>query len=455
MGRRGEAIRVPAGLRPLLERPGDWPQTDAWRVVAAACRASGVVAWAARVEPPSGPSRLLAGRSPSRPGIIQSECVDALVAALKVTPPGCAVEVVAPTSLRYLIEGATFPANTPERCLAELAAGRHIWPRYALGDLEAPVAECLERAYASLAPLRWPGEAALGTHYALYVDGGCTRYVCASAWVLRRGGATLAERAWCVPGAIEPDAVRLSEFLAAAEGLAAVPPGSQVALLTDHADVTDFGVRGVPAFRPSARVAPILECIRQGGADRQVTWYWAARQETEGQQRCQVLIDRQLSAASAWTRFTGACLKVGVRRVFVPGFEKWLAPREPLTDQRGEQWSATFERRDAYLAADDVSPRLYVRQLQLANVPDLSLVEAFGRSRAASWCERLLSHAPVARATAAFVGELRNGCPLLVLLYEPDIAVLVHARPGATFGDVLDAGTGIHEVDLAVRLPLT
>jgi hypothetical protein len=37
----------------------------------------------------------------------------------------------------------------------------------------------------------------------------------------------------------------------------------------------------------------------------------------------------------------------------------------------------------------------------------------------------------------------------VVLLYEPDLAVLVQARPGATPGDVLEAATQIHEVKLA------
>jgi hypothetical protein len=295
--------------------------------------------------------------------------------------------------------------------------------------------------------LRWSGETAVETAYTLYADGGCTPHACASAWVLRRHGATLDEHAWCVPGPIEPDAVRLAEFLAAAEGLAAVPPGNQVAVVTDHADVTDFGVRGVAAFRPSARVAAVLERLRQRSAARQVTWYWAARQETDGQRRCQALIDRQLRAASALARFTEACLAAGVHRARVPDFEKWLAPREPLTDQRGEHWSATFERRDTYMAANNPSVRVYVRQLELDRALDQSLVEAFGRSRPATWCERLVPYSPLADAAAVFLGELRNGLTLLVLLYEPDTAVLVHARPGATLSDVLDAGATIHEIE--------
>jgi hypothetical protein len=48
-------------------------------------------------------------RTASRPGIVHSECVDALSAALRAVPEGDAVEVIAPTSLRYLVEGAAFP----------------------------------------------------------------------------------------------------------------------------------------------------------------------------------------------------------------------------------------------------------------------------------------------------------------------------------------------------------
>jgi ribonuclease HI len=373
-------IRIPAGLQPLLARPPNWPIAGAWRVFAAACRASGVVAWAARLEGPDGEVTWFQGRTASRPGIIQSECVDALTAALRAVPEGDAVEVIAPTSLRYLVEGAAFPDGTPERCLWELARTRRAWPRYALGDLEAPVAQCLKRAYTELAPLRWPGEAALGSRYVVYADGGCTPESCASAWVLRQSGQTLAEHAWCLPGPIEPDAVRRAEFLAATEGLAAAPPGSQVAVVTDHADVTDFGVRGVAAFRPSRSVAPILQDLRRRGAERQVTWYWAARQETGGQRRCQLLIDRQQQAATAWRRFARACLAAGVRRVCAPAFDQWLAPREPLVDQPGEDWSATFERRDRYLAAEGASPRVYVRQLRLDRATGLSMACAFARS---------------------------------------------------------------------------
>jgi hypothetical protein len=92
----------------------------AWSVAAAACRASGMVAWAARVQEPGlGEPIWLSGRAESQPPIVQSECVPALIAALDGTPIGAAVEVFAPTSLRYSIAGAAFPPDSPERRLAE------------------------------------------------------------------------------------------------------------------------------------------------------------------------------------------------------------------------------------------------------------------------------------------------------------------------------------------------
>jgi hypothetical protein len=153
---RAAAIAVPLHLRPLLERPRDWPAA-AWAVAAAACRVSGMVAWAARLQAPGADEpHWLRGRAESQPHILQSECVPALIAALEATPIGAPVEVIAPTSLRYLIEGAMFPVDSPQRRLADLALRRRIWARYALGDLEAVTNACLREAYASLAPLRWP-----------------------------------------------------------------------------------------------------------------------------------------------------------------------------------------------------------------------------------------------------------------------------------------------------------
>ena len=208
------AIRVPASLSPLLERPADW--SAAWRVVTAACRASGVVAWAARVDPPgTGEVRWLQGRSPSQPDVVQSECVPALIAALEATPVGADVEVVAPTSLRYLTEGAAFPPDSPQQHLARVAARRRVWARYALGALEPLVASCLQHPYDSLAPLRWPGR---NRDLVLYTDGGCTPATCAAAWVLRRGDATVAERAWALDAHGVPDRVRDADVLRATYG---------------------------------------------------------------------------------------------------------------------------------------------------------------------------------------------------------------------------------------------
>ena len=446
MGRRGEIV-VPRALQPLLVRPPDWPGHAAWRVSAAACRASGVLAWAARVQQPDGEADWIEGTSPSRPAVVQSECVDALIAALERTPRGAAVELIAPTSLRYLVEGDAFPADTPEHRLAQLARERRVWARYALGELEAPVAECLIRAYVNLTPLRWPGEAALGASFVLYADGGCSPEACASAWVLRRGGQPVAEQAWCLPGglAVQRDGVRLAEFTAAAEGLGAVPSGAAVALVTDHADVTDFGVRGVPAFRPSRDVAPILRDLRERAAARQVAWYWAARSETDGQRRCQVLIDRQLRAATARQRFLAACQAAGLSRVLAPDFNAWLAPREPLVrdGQAEEEWAASFERRERYLAADPTSPRVYVRQLRLRVGQAGKLSQAFLRSKAAGWCDVLNHHPPLAGASAAFLGELRSHFHLLALLFEPDLAILVQTRPGASVDDIREAAAHV------------
>jgi hypothetical protein len=310
------------------------------------------------------------------------------------------------------------------------------------------VAACLVRAYARLAPLRWPGEAALGQSYVVYADGGCTAAACASAWLLRRAGATLVERAWCLPGTVERDGVRRAEFLAAAEGLAAVPPGAEVAVVTDHADVTDFGVRGVPAFRPSPDVAPILRHLRERAAARQVQWYWAARDETAGQRRCQVLIDRHLRAASARQRFLATCRAAGLQTVLAPDFVAWLAPREPLVGQPGDaqEWAATFEPRQRYLAADPSSPRVYVRQMRLGRGRGSNVRQAFLESRAAGWCDVLAEHPPVAGASAAFAGELRSRFDLLALLFEPDLALLLQTRPGARRSDLEDAARHVRRL---------
>lgn len=437
-------ISVPTSLQPLLDRPADWP--PAWRVAVAACRASGVVAWAARLESPAACEPCwLQGRSPSQPNVVQSECVPALIAALEAIPVGAAVEVIAPTSLRYLVEGAAFPPGSPQYNLAELAATRRIWARYALAELEAPVATCLSRAYDSLAPLRWSAQE---SGLVLYTDGGCTPEACAAAWVLRRDGATVAERAWALDAQAAPDQVRLAEFSAAADGLAAIPGSEPVAVVSDHADLSDFGACGVPAFRPSGPVASVLEAIRERSEARQVGWYWAAHDETEGQRRCQALVDRQVRAAPAYDRFIAACTAARLRRLWLPCFERWLAPREPLVDDPHADWAATFERRDCFLAANPGCPRLYLRQARLQVRGDVSLVGAFVASPAGGWCDKLVEHEPLAGAQTARLMYLRSGFVGLALLFEPDAALLIQTRPGARLEDVLDAAAAVRGVTI-------
>jgi hypothetical protein len=444
MGRRAAAISVPPCLQPLLEKPRAWP-VHAWRIGVAACRASGMVAWAAQVQAPGSDEPCwLSGHDESQPHIVQSECVPALIAALEVTPVDAAVEVIAPTSLRYLCEGVRFPIGSPQRRLAALARERSIWARYALGELEAVARACLVRAYASLAALRWPGNE---DGLVLYTDGGCMSDVCAAAWVLRQDGNTVAECAWRLEAERAPDCVRLAEFSAAAEGLAAVPTAARVALISDHADVSDFGVRGVPAFRASPLVAGVLRTLQARAATRDVHWYWARRHETDGQLRCQELIERQTRDGRAYQRFITTCRGTGLGRVFVPRFDCWLAPREPIIGELPYQWAATFERRDRFLAATTLRRQLYVRQLRLDRVAHADLSAAFLASPAAGWCAELAPREPLAGAQAAWLGRLRSGFLMLALLFEPDAALLIQTRPGADLGDVLDAAAVVSAVE--------
>jgi hypothetical protein len=451
---------VPAELAPLLAQPAGWQPTRAWRISAAACRASGAVAWAAQVQPPDGPPRWLSGLSPSRPRVIQSECVESLAAALAQVPSDEPVEVICPTSLRYLAQGRAAAPGTPERRLAELAAGRRLWARYALGSLEALTDACLARAYAVLVPLRWPGEdaatAALrsggaANPYVLYADGGCARGVAVGAWVLRREGQNVAERCWTLDQTAGRDGVRLAEFGAAADGLRALPDRAAVALVTDHVDITDFGVRGEPSFSPSPRVAAVLEQVRGLAERRMVRWYWAERVETEGQRRCQALITRRLQAAHARPRFLAACAQLGLDRVRIPDFARWLAPRGPSGGARrawpdtAEEWSATFERTERFLAAGPSSPRLYLRQLRVSVQPGELLAAAFARSTVAGWCDELLPRGPLAGAPASYVGHLRSGFAIVALLFDPHTVLLLQSRPGATLAHAIDAAACVVE----------
>jgi hypothetical protein len=458
MPRRAE-IAVPLELQPLLARPPDWAPREAWRAVAAACRASGYVAWAARLQPPGGPSFWLTGLARSRPRVVQSECVEALAAALERVPRGAAVEVICPTSLRYLVQGRDFAPGTPERRLAELAAGRRLWARYALGELEALADACLARAYTVLEPVRWPGEAALqppgggpaGAPYVLYGDGGCARGVCAAAWVLRQDGCTRRERCWTLEAPAERDAVRLAEFTAVADGLRALPEGVAVAVVNDHVDVADFGVHGVPAFAPGRRVARVLDELRACAGARRVRWYWAERAETEGQRRCQALIQRRLRATHARERFLAACAQARMRRVYLPDFARWLAPRGPAPSARRawpgahEEWAAAFEHAESFLATGPPGPRLYLRQLTLDAAAHPGLAAAFETSVIARWCVELGRRAPLANSAATYVGRLRSGFAVVALLFEPRTALLVQPRPGAELAHALDAAATVAE----------
>ncbi len=242
--------------------------------------------------------------------------------------------------------------------------------------------------------------------------------------------------------------MRLAEFSAAADGLAAVPSGARVALISDHADPSDFGVRGVPAFRPSAPVAYVLQAIRQQSEERNVAWYWAEHDETDGQRRCQALIDRQVRAAPAYDRFIAACRAARLRRVWLPSFERWLAPRQPLVDDPHEDWAATFERRDRFLAAKPGCPRLYLRQFRLAVRGDVSLAAAFVASPPGGWCDELVEHERLAGAQTARLIYLRSGFVGLALLFEPDAALLIQTRPGARLEDVLDAAASVRSVSI-------
>jgi hypothetical protein len=438
-------------LQPLLAQPAGWEADRAWRIAAAAYGASGLVIWAARIDSPNGGSVWREGWDDSRPSVVQSECVPALIAALESTPAGAHVEVIAPTSLRYLVEGRAFDPQAPEHRLANLASERHIWARYALGELEALTNACLERAAPLLARVRWPtgrGPRQADAGYVLYTDGGCTPEACAGAWVLYRGETKLRERAWTVEGGVARDGVRLAEFAAAADGIAATPPNAGVAVVSDHADLSDFGVRLVPAFRPSAAVARVLEQLRSLAAERQVRWFWAERDETFGQRRCQTLIDRQVRAAPALSRFLTTCRSAGLRRVYLPPFEHWLAPREPLVNEVHAQWSATFERRDLFLAAEVQSPRLFLRQLRLPLTGESDLVEAFAASEVAGWCLVVERRDSLGASVATLHARLRSGFDLLALLFEPDVALLVQTRPGATLADALDAAAAVQALDL-------
>ena len=56
-------------------------------------------------------------------------------------------------------------------------------------------------------------------------------------------------------------------------------------------------------------------------------------------------------------------------------------------------------------------------------------------------------HAPLGGASVARLVELRSHFSALVLLYEPALALLVQARPGAGLDDVLEAAGHVQSLD--------
>jgi hypothetical protein len=69
---------------------------------------------------------------------------------------------------------------------------------------------------------------------------------------------------------------------------------------------------------------------------------------------------------------------------------------------------------------------------------------AFLASPARTWCEELTPHAALAGAHGAWLARLHKGFVGLVLLFEPDTALLIQTRPGAQLEDVLDAASTVH-----------
>jgi hypothetical protein len=146
-----------------------------------------------------------------------------------------------------------------------------------------------------------------------------------------------------------------------------------------------------------------------------------------------------------------------VRRVYLPNFARWLAPRGPAPSARRawpaahEDWAATFEHADSFLAAGPPGPRLYLRQFTLDTAAYPGLAAAFHASVIASWCSELGRHAPLAGSDATYVGRLRSGFAMVALLFEPGTALLVQPRPGAELAHALDAAATVAEAPPAAR----
>jgi hypothetical protein len=59
---------------------------------------------------------------------------------------------------------------------------------------------------------------------------------------------------------------------------------------------------------------------------------------------------------------------------------------------------------------------------------------------------RLLKVQAMAGAQAAWLAHLHNGFVGLVLLFEPDAALVTQTRPGAQLADVLDVASTVHAI---------
>src|SRR5262249_54075555 len=99
---------------------------------------------------------------------------------------------------------------------------------------------------------------------------------------------------------------------------------------------------------------------------------------------------------------------------------------------------------EAYLDADPAPPRIYLRQFALPLTATLET--AFAGSVVAGWCETLVPCSPLAGARTAYVGRLRSGFDLLVLLFQPALALLVQGRPGASPAHLFDAAATLEPV---------
>jgi hypothetical protein len=188
--------------------------------------------------------------------------------------------------------------------------------------------------------------------------------------------------------------VRLAEFSAAANGLDAVARGGgQRSRRRER--VWSPRRASLPA-QPA--VTGVLQALRAGAAMREVRWYWAERDESAGQLRCQALIQRQVRVGQAYSRFLTTCRAAGLARVFLPRFQRWLAPREPIVAGSRNTGLPRSNGATAFSLADTSSPRVYLRQLRLDRLRHASLSAAFLASPAVGWCDDLEEREPLSGA---------------------------------------------------------